>query len=219
LRYLWSPIGSGEPKRWTEIKQDFRITSGARGRENINALHSWELQMSPVNSTTTKSTKRAFRHALPVFYLLLAASAWPQTPTGQVTGRITDATGAVAPGSEVVVTSVDKGLVRKTVCNDAGYYTVSLLPPGEYRVDVHREGFRSATRTGITLAVDQIERLDFQLEVGNVYDTVEVSASAPAVTTGTAALGTVVGTQQVQDLPLNNHRRGFECRHPHPFPI
>ncbi len=73
-----------------------------------------------------------------------------------------------------------------------GCTTVSLLPPGEYRVDVHRDGFRSATRTGITLAVDQIERLDFQLEVGNVADTVEVSASAPAVTTGSAALGTVV---------------------------
>src|SRR5579862_192337 len=147
--------------------------------------------MSPVNSPTSQSNTRAFHHALPVIFVLLAASAWPQTPTGQVTGRITDATGAVAPGTQVVVTSVDKGLVRKTVCNEAGYYTVSLLPPGEYRLDAHREGFRSATRTGITLAVDQIERLDFQLEVGNVAETVEVSASAPAVTTGTAALGTV----------------------------
>ena len=85
--------------------------------------------MSPVNSTATRPVRRAFRQTLPVYFLLLAASAWPQTPTGQVTGRITDASGAVAPGTEVVVTSVDKGLVRKTVCNEAGYYTVSLLPP------------------------------------------------------------------------------------------
>src|SRR5437870_13210826 len=96
------------------------------------------------------------------------AAVFAQTPTGQITGRIIDPTGAVIPFADITVVNPDTGLVRKTASNETGYFTASPLPPGEYRISVQKQGFRAAARTGVTLAVDQVARLDFQLEVGNV---------------------------------------------------
>ncbi|MEP7361621.1 MAG: TonB-dependent receptor [Acidobacteriota bacterium] len=127
-----------------------------------------------------------------------------QTPTAQVTGRVTDASGAVVPSVEVVITNTGTGLIRKTETNDSGYYTLAILPPGEYRLAVSKEGFRASSRTGITLLVDQVARIDVQLEVGNVSDSVEVRAEAPTVESGNAALGTVVSSSQIRNLPLNS---------------
>src|SRR5262245_57096499 len=127
--------------------------------------------------------------ALCCAFLCCIASA--QTPTGQITGRITDPSGAVIPAVEVTVTNADTGLVRRTLSNDSGYYAASLLPPGEYRMNVTKSGCRGSARSGITVAVDQVARLDFQLEVGNVSESVEVTAVAPTVESANASLGTV----------------------------
>lgn len=127
-----------------------------------------------------------------------------QTPTAQMTGRIVDSSGAVIPASAITVTNIDTGLVRRTESNDSGYFTVSLLPPGEYRMNVQKDGFRASTRTGIVLVVDQVARLDFQLEVGNVTETVEVTAAAATLETANASLGTVVSSSQIRNLPLNS---------------
>src|SRR3954452_13980644 len=99
--------------------------------------------------------------------LTLIFSAPAQTPTAQVTGRVTDASDAVVPGASVVLVNTETGLIGKAVSNDTGYYTVSLLPPGEYRLRVQKEGFRTVTRAAVTLVVDQVARLDFQLDVGS----------------------------------------------------
>jgi len=140
-----------------------------------------------------------------VFLSLLFVLAAPaQTPTAQISGRITDSTQAMVPGADVAVTGVDNGLLRRAVSNDAGYYTITLLPPGNYRVAVRKEGFRAVTQSGLTLVVDQVARLDFALEVGAVAETVEVTAAAPSVDSSTAALGTVVSSKQILDMPLNS---------------
>ncbi len=134
------------------------------------------------------------------FATLLAA----QTPTAQVTGRVTDTSQAVIPGAEVSVTGTDTGLQRRAASNDAGYFAITLLPPGNYRVTVRKDGFRALTQSGLTLVVDQVARLDFVLEVGAVAEAIEVSAAAPTVESGTAALGTVVSSKQILDMPLNS---------------
>src|SRR4051812_47929966 len=146
------------------------------------------------------------RHTLLAFALTALGffTAFPQSPTGQITGRITDATGAVVPFAEITVVNTETGLVRKTASNETGYFTASLLPPGEYRINVRKTGFRAAARSGVTLAVDQVARLDFQLEVGNVSDSVDVTAEAPTVDASTASLGTVVSSEQIKNLPLNS---------------
>ncbi len=75
--------------------------------------------------------------------------------TAQVTGRVTDSSGAVIPGAKIAVTSVATGVDRGVDTNSAGYYTVPLLLPGEYRIGVEREGFKSVLRSGVVLGVDQ----------------------------------------------------------------
>jgi len=127
-----------------------------------------------------------------------------QTATAQLTGAITDSSGAIIAGARVVVTNAGTGLTRDIPTNDTGYYTAPLLPPGAYSVRVEKEGFRSVTRSGIVLNVDQTARLDFTLDVGSIAESIDVTASAPLLDTSTSSLGQVIDAKQFSDLPLNN---------------
>ena len=100
-----------------------------------------------------------------------------QRTTAQLTGSISDATGASVPNARIEVISTETGFKRAGASNELGYYSVPLLPPGEYRVTVQLEGFRSIARTGVRLEVDQVARLDFTLEVGSLAEAVEVTES------------------------------------------
>ena len=129
--------------------------------------------------------------------------AGAQTPTAQITGLITDPAGAVVPAAEVEVTNVDTGGRWQATSTSSGYYTVPLLPPGNYRIVVQAPGFKSAAQRGVTLVVAQGARIDFQLEVGAVTERVEVVATASLVDSQTASLGQIVQTRTINDLPLN----------------
>ncbi len=126
-----------------------------------------------------------------------------QTPTAQITGRITDPTGAVVPKAEVEVTNVDTGIRWQTTSNESGYYTLPVLPPGNYRLTVRQQGFKPMTRSGVSLVVDQVARIDFTLEVGGVTETVEVTSTAPLLESQSASLGQIVQPRAMSDLPLN----------------
>jgi len=121
----------------------------------------------------------------------------------QITGRITDPSEAVMPNVQVEVSNVRTGVVRKTETNTEGYYSVPLLPPGEYRLSVQAPGFAQRSRDRIVLNVDQVVRLDFAMEVGVVSAAVEVSAAPPLLESGDANLGQVVTQRSVDALPLN----------------
>ncbi len=131
-----------------------------------------------------------------------APSALPQT-TAQVTGAITDPSGAMIPGARVTALNIDTGDKRVTRSNEAGYYSIPLLPPGRYEVSVESEGFKSLTRSGITLQVNQVARLDFTLELGAIAEHIHVAATAPLVERETAALGAVISNEKIGNLPLN----------------
>lgn len=135
---------------------------------------------------------------------LFAATAFGQAPTAQLTGAVADPTGASIAGARVTVTNVDTNVDRETTSNEQGYYTVPFLPPGNYRLTVRKEGFRPTSRAGLTLAIDQIARIDLSLELGSVSDAVEVVAAAPVVERETAAMGTVIENRRVVDMPLNS---------------
>ena len=131
----------------------------------------------------------------------LAALCFGQT--AQITGRVTDATGAVIPGAAITVTNVATGVDRKVASNEAGYYTVPLLPPGEYRLAVQQQGFKPITRSGIILEVDQRAELNFTLEVGALTEQIEVVAAAAQLNTIEASQGQVIENQRIVELPLN----------------
>ena len=137
------------------------------------------------------------------FCLAAAFGIRAQVITSQITGRVTDATGALVPGAQVDVVNRDTGLERVILTNDDGYYTVPLLPPGQYRVAVTKQGFRPVTQTGISLQVDVPARVDFSIEVGAVTEGIEVTANALAVQTESGTVGTVISRQDLLNLPLN----------------
>ncbi len=132
-----------------------------------------------------------------------AEGAMAQTATGQITGTVKDAAGAVLAKAKVKVNNAQTGLTRETATNDEGNYSFPLLPVGVYTVTGEQTGFRTAKKLNITINVDQIVRADFDLTVGEVSAIVEVESGAVALDTETASIGQVVSQKQVTQLPLN----------------
>lgn len=127
-----------------------------------------------------------------------------QTPTAQITGRVTDPSGSVIPGAQISTTNVDTGMRRQTSTNESGFYRISSLPPGNYRIIVQKDGFRPVTRTGITLLVEQVARIDVALELGQITESVTVTGGATIIDAVEASLGRVVETKSLQDMPLSS---------------
>lgn len=134
-------------------------------------------------------------------FLVITAPLSAQT--GRLTGLLTDQSGAVVPDAAVTVTNAATGIVRKAASNEQGYYTVPALPKGVYALSVEATGFRSISRSGVSLDEGQAARLDIALEIGSTDQKVEVTGTAPALETETSAQSTVVPTQQILDLPSN----------------
>src|SRR5579859_2888346 len=114
-----------------------------------------------------------------VLVVMLESLAWGQN--SGITGRIVDPTGAVVPSAEVTVLNVDTGARYPTSANNDGYYMVPHLDPGRYQLDVKASGFKPVVHSAIVLQVEQVARVDFNLELGNVNEKVEVSGTAPLV--------------------------------------
>ena len=130
-------------------------------------------------------------------------AAMAQTATGQITGVVRDANGAVLAKAKVKVNSALTGITRETITNEEGSYVFPLLPAGVYSVTVEQQGFRAAKKANVSINVDQIVRADFDLTVGEVSAIVEVESGAVALDTETASIGQVVSQRQVTQLPLN----------------
>jgi hypothetical protein len=141
--------------------------------------------------------------AVVVCAALLAPDASAQTATGQITGAVKDSTGAVMAKVKVVVTNQQNGLTRSTTTNADGDYVVPLLPVGSYLVTAEQSGFKIAAISDVVLNVDQVQRVDLQLDAGNVTETVEVRSAAIALDTESASVGHTITEKQVTELPLN----------------
>lgn len=123
--------------------------------------------------------------------------------TAQVTGRVVDQSAAVVVSAEIAAINVETGNRFTTQTNQDGYYTISRLDPGRYRVEIRQSGFKPVVRSGIELQVDQVGRVDFTLEVGAVTEQVEITAEAPLVESETSNLGQVVNNKSIVEMPLN----------------
>ena len=116
---------------------------------------------------------------------------------------MTDPSGGVVVNAAVTVTNPQTNFTRTENSNAAGVYNFPNLQPGIYNVRVEMQGFQSEVRSGVELQVQQVARLDFQLQVGAVAKTVEVTTGAPLLNTEDATVGTVIENQRIVDLPLN----------------
>ncbi len=136
--------------------------------------------------------------------LTLAGLVWPQEWRGSITGRVVDPLGALIPGATVVVTNVETNVTNRTVTNQTGYFEVSLLNPGRYSITVEAPGFRTTVRSGIELNVGARLDIELQMQVGEVTETVEVSAEAPLLETTSASAGRILDNRQIMELPFND---------------
>jgi hypothetical protein len=141
--------------------------------------------------------------ALLMAFASMISTASAQTATGQITGTVRDATGAVMSGVTVVASNQQTGLARQTTTGANGEYVIPLLPVGLYVMTGEQAGFKTAIHSGVALTVDQIQRVDMLLATGNVAETVEVQANALILDTGSASVGHTITEKQVTDLPLN----------------
>ena len=132
-----------------------------------------------------------------------SAFALAQLPTGTILGDVRDPAGSLIPGAMVTAKNVENGQTRTATSSSSGTYRFSALPVGAYEVRVGASGFQTEARTGVTLEVGQEAIVNFALKVGELTQTVEVSADAQLVNTTSSSLGGVVGAAQVADLPLN----------------
>jgi hypothetical protein len=126
-----------------------------------------------------------------------------QTTSTEILGLVTDSSGATVPGARVVITRVATQQIQVRETNSSGEFSVPLVEIGEYVVHVEKQGFRARTVSGLRIETQQKARVDFILEPGSVSETVEVVASAIALTTESAAVGQVIDNKRVVDLPLN----------------
>ena len=121
-------------------------------------------------------------------FALLSLPAIAQT-LGQITGRITDASGAAVTGADVTLVNIATNATRSTVTTGDGDYTFASIPPGTYNVKAQHAGFRVAAANHIEVQVQQTVRQDLSLAVGQVNESVQVSASADLLQTENLAVG------------------------------
>jgi hypothetical protein len=122
---------------------------------------------------------------------------------GTVLGRITDPSGAPAAGSSIQALNVDTGVSIGSTSNNEGNYQIPFLVPGNYTITVEHAGFKRIERSGIRVATNTQVTLDFALELGTTAETVNVTASAPLLTTASADLGQVVERNYLTSITVN----------------
>ena len=127
-----------------------------------------------------------------------------QSITGALVGTVTDQQGAVVPSASVTATSQDTGSARTVTANALGEYRIDRLAVGAYTLEVNAKNFKRFLQKGVVLRVDETQRLDAQLVVGETQETVTVSSAPPLVDTSTAVLGRTVSPDEIVGLPLVN---------------
>jgi len=136
-----------------------------------------------------------------VLAVVFAIGAYGQT--AQLTGTVSDSSGSVVPAAKVVATNIETGVARDSTANEAGNYLITALLPGRYRIVAEAAGFKQMKREPVILAVDQVGKVDFAMEVGETRESITVEAPAVLLDAATSTIGNVVESRQVMELPLN----------------
>ena len=147
------------------------------------------------------------RSLFPGLTALLAAAfcLCAQEYRATITGIVTDSSGALVPGARIIAANVETGVAVRSESSAQGRYTIPYLLPGNYRVRVEHEGFKTVEQGPIELRIADRFELNARLEVGLVSDQVTVSSTAPLLESATGSGGQVIDNRKITDLPLNGH--------------
>jgi Carboxypeptidase regulatory-like domain len=135
--------------------------------------------------------------------LLASYTGNAQTTSGTIVGTITDSSGSVIPQTAVTLTNVATSATYRAETDDTGFYQFLHIPPANYNVTVQKQGFLRLNQGPYKLEVEGSLRIDLRLKVGNVTETITVTAETPLVQAETTSLGAVIDERQTIELPLN----------------
>lgn len=138
-----------------------------------------------------------------LFFCAFAAIASLAQDRGTINGVVTDSTGGAVPDASVSVRNPTTGFQQATRTGPDGTYTIPYLAVGLYTVNIQKTGFRSVQNAEIPVSVNTVARVDVQLQVGEVQQTIEVAGAAPLLQTDRTDLGKVFGSKAILDLPLS----------------
>ena len=167
-------------------------------KDSKSKIAGWILQSakrSPLKSLVISS--------LTVIFVLFAAKMAAAQGYGTISGTVTDTSGAVVPGAEVTATQTTTGLALKTVTGNAGTYVFPSLAPSVYDISVSHAGFAAYTEKGVQVRADASVSTNVTLKPGSMNQTVTVNSQPAQVDVTTGTLSQVIGTSQVNNLPLN----------------
>jgi len=128
-----------------------------------------------------------------------------QISRGTITGRVTDATGAVVPGAHIVATQVSTGSNYSAESDRVGLYTIPFLAPGAYRIAATCKGFKNFVSSGIVINANEQVDVDVTFQIGQQSETVTVSASSTLVETVSASIGQTLNGEDVQLIPVDGN--------------
>ncbi|HEY1731155.1 MAG TPA: TonB-dependent receptor, partial [Terriglobales bacterium] len=151
---------------------------------------------------------RQLRYLL-LLSVLIALSAAAQTPTGTISGLVTDPDGAAVASAQITITETSTNEKHATTSDTNGRYIVPFIPPGTYVVSIAAQGFRPASQTGIHVQIATTSTADFTLVLGTASDQVVVTANTQRLDTDTSNLSATISSREILDLP-DNGRNPFD---------
>ncbi len=135
--------------------------------------------------------------------VMFSALCFGQQLTGTLTGTVLDTTGAVVPGAKVTMKNELSGDTRATVSNSSGYFSITAVQPGSYSVSVAAAGFKGWQQAGIVFAQGDNRTIpNIKMQVGQVNETVEISANSLAVPTDNAEISTTIHSDLIENIPI-----------------
>jgi hypothetical protein len=149
-------------------------------------------------------------HTLLLLLLTLSVSMRldAQSTNATISGVVVDSAGKVIPDAMIEILNEATDVHYAGQTNGTGIYTVSILPPGQYRVQVSKDGFKTIIKPGIVLNVQSALALNFTLPIGATSETVTVESGSSLLNTTGASVSTVIDSKFVQNIPLNG--RSFQ---------
>jgi Carboxypeptidase regulatory-like domain len=148
------------------------------------------------------NSNSSLRITLAVCFAVCVSPLYAQTSSTEIGGLVTDTSESVIAGAEVTLTRVATAEVRRATTNTDGLYAFPLIEPGEYKVAVEVTGFKTTTISSINVVYQQRARVDVKLEVGEITQSVQVTAEARLLNTEDAAIGQNVESKRVVELPI-----------------
>ena len=140
--------------------------------------------------------------ALCALLLFVPAASLAQAVYGNISGTVTDASGAAVTKAKVTITDTGKGVSYTSITNDSGNYTQTHLILGTYEVRVEAPGFEAYVQRNVAVQVDSTVQVNVQLAVGTVGEVVSVTAEAAMLKTERADVSDIMTQKAVQDLPV-----------------